>query len=274
MPFARTDDGVDIHYHVDDFRDPWTTEPGESVLLTHGFARSMKWFAQWVPALSRRYSVVRYDVRGCGESSAPPPDAPWSADRLAKDALDLVDHLGIERVHCVGFESGGLWSQVFAIDHPERVMSLTVLNTPSTVAQRDITRLRGGFGRKSEVVEKLGLRRWLTDTFSTRIDMSMAPPGLMEWHIAEQCKTPLHVVLGVNSILETLTLAGKYSMIDAPTLIMVTEGSRNCPLEEQQVVRQQIPNARLVVLDGVAAGAHLLIPDRCTEEVLRFVEGL
>ena len=274
MPFLRTDDGVDIHYDVDDFRDPWISDPGETILLTHGFARSMKWFAQWVPALSRKYRVVRYDVRGCGESSAPPEDALWSADRLAKDALNLVDHLGIEKVHCVGFESGGLWSEVIAINHPERIMSLTVLNTPSTVAERDITRLRGGFGKKSEVIEESGLRHWLTDTFSTRVDMSMAPPGLMEWHIAEQCKTPMHVVLGINSILETLSLAGKYSMIKAPTLIMVTEKSRNCPLEEQRVVQQQISNARVVVLDNIAAGAHLLMPDRCTEEVLRFVESL
>ena len=274
MPRMRTDDGVEIHYRVDDFRDPWVGDPGDTILLSHGFSRSMKWFTQWVPALSRKYRVLRYDIRGCVESSAPPEDSTWSGDRLARDALNLVDHLGIQKVHWVGFESGGMWGYVFAINHPDRIKSLTVLNTPSTISGRRITSVAKGGAKATDYLKTAELRQWLTETFSTRMDMALADPKMVEWHIAEQSKTPKPVALGINGILETLTLAGKYSSIKVPTLIMLSDKAHNCPVGEQRVVQQQIPDSRMVVFPDIAAGAQLLILDRCTEEVLGFLDSL
>ena len=271
MPKMRTDDGVEIHYRIDDFRDPWITDPGVTILLTHGFVRSMKWFAQWVPALSRKYRVVRYDVRGCGESSAPPEGDSWSADRLARDALNLIDHLGLQKVHWVGFESGGMWGLVFAINHPDRLLSLTVLNTPATGIARSLSAWGKGGGPGSEEIKKIGLKQWLLDSNRVRMDASMADPKMMEWHMAEQSKTPTHVAAGIMGILETLDISSKYSSIKVPTLIMVSENALNCPLEEEVAVRRQIPNARMVVFPHIGAGAQILIPDRCTEEVLSFL---
>lgn len=274
MPKMRTDDGVELHYHVDDFRDPWVTDPGETILMCHGFARSMKWWTQWVPALSRRYRVVRYDVRGCGHSSLPPQGATWSVGRLVMDALNLVDYLGIQKVHWVGFESGGMWGYVFAINHPERIKSLTVLNTPSTVAKRAVTFLSEEGRVGSEAVEKVGLRQWILHTFPKNIDMSLAPAGLMEWHIEEQSKTPKEAAVAILRVLETLRIPDMYSRVQVPTLIMVGDRAFNCPVEEQRVVQQLIPNARMVVFPNISAGAQLLIPDRCTQEVIRFLESL
>ena len=274
MPKVRTDDGVEIHYHVDDFRDPWLAD-GDTIVMVHGFARSMKWWTQWVPALSRKYRVVRFDVRGCGESSAPPEAAKWTADRIAKDALNLIDHLGLQKVHWVGFESGGMWGKVFAINHPDRTKSLTVLNTPSAMAARSITSVDKSGASGSDLVAKIGFRQWLTDTFPTRMDMSKADPRIMEWHIGEQCKTPESVVRGLNEILETLDLTGKYPGIKCPTLIMYSDKAHNCPVEEQRAIQDAIDGAaNMVVFSNIAAGVQLLIPDRCTEEVLRFLESL
>src|SRR5437867_6170240 len=106
MPLMETDDRVRIHYEVDDFRDPWLPETDGAVLMSHGFARNMKWFQQWVPTLARKHKVVRYDIRGCGGVNAPPPKgAEWTAERMARDVLNLIDHLGIRRIHWVSFES-------------------------------------------------------------------------------------------------------------------------------------------------------------------------
>ena len=273
MPIVRTEDGVEIHYHVTDFRDPWITDPGETIVLSHGFARNMKWWTQCTPALARKYRVVRYDVRGCGESSAPPEGATWTAERVARDALDLIDHLGIQKVHWVGFESGGVWGQVFAVNFPDRLSSLTFINTPATGTGRTITEVPGQ-PRGSEAISKVGVRQWLLDTHWQRIDLSLTNPEMMEWHTAEQAKTPDHVAVGILRILETLDLSGMYSKISVPTLMMVSEKYRNCPLEEQIVVRRQIPDVRMVVFPNIGAGVQLFIPDRCTEEVLRFLTSV
>ena len=266
MPKMRTDDGVEIHYHVHDFRDPWITDPGDTILLSHGFSRSMKWWNQWVPGLSRKYRVVRYDVRGCGESSVPAEGAIWSPERLARDALNLIDHLSIDKVHWVGFESGGIWGTVFAATYSDRIKSLTVANTPLAAGEPLTT------GYTSELINEKGLRQWLIDTNANRMDLSIADAQLMEWHLAEQSKTSTAVAASIMGILETLDLSSRYFRVLVPTLIMVGDSNPVRSLESQRSMQQRIPNARLVVFPSIGAGFHLLMPDRCVEELLRFLE--
>ena len=267
MPKLRTDDGIDLNYQLDDFRDPWITDPGDTIVMSHGFARSMSWWAQWVPALSRKYRVLRYDVRGCGESSVPPEGDTWSAEQLAKDALDLMDHLGIEKAHWIGFESGGVWGMVFASTYTDRIKSLTVCNTPLRIGQSG-----GIYGTVAKTIEKVGLKQWLIDTLPGRMDLSLADPKMLEWHLAEHGETPTHVALSIVGIIENLDLSESLPKIQVPTLILVGDRSRGAPLDEQSSMQKKIPNARLVVFPNISAGIHLLIPDRCVEEVLRFLE--
>ena len=275
MAKMRTDDGVELHYQVDDFRDPWITEPGDTVLLSHGFARSIKWWTQWVPKLSRKYRVLRFDVRGCGESSAPPKGVCWSLDRVAKDALDLIDHLEIEKVHWVGFESGGVWGILFAINYPDRLQSLTVLNTPSALpGHTSSDTWKRGLADASEIIQNAGLRQWLTDTYASRGDPAMQQPILKEWHIAEQSKTPDEVGAAITRIISTLDLSGQYSRIRQPMLIMAGDRVHNCQVEELGAVQRQASNARLLIFPNMGAGTQLLMPDRCVEELLRFLDEI
>ena len=66
MPKVTTNDGVELHYHLDDFRDPWAPETEDAIFMHHGYARSMKWWIQWVPGLSRKYKVIRNELPdGC-----------------------------------------------------------------------------------------------------------------------------------------------------------------------------------------------------------------
>jgi pimeloyl-ACP methyl ester carboxylesterase len=261
-----SDDGVEIHYHVDDFRDPWISGPPETVLMSHGFARSMKWWTQWVPGLSRKYRVIRYDVRGCGLSSAPPEGATWSADRMARDAVNLMDHLNVDRVHWVGFESGGVWGMVFAAGYPGRVRSLTVINTPLFLGEKR------GDRTVSRAIERDGLRAWLIKTNAQRFDPSLTDTKLSAWHLAEQSKTPDRVAAAIMRIVEDADLSETLPNIKAPTLIMVGDRAPGRPLAAQSEMQRRIPNARLMVFPGVGAGIHLLMPERCVQAVLGFLE--
>lgn len=266
MPKMRTDDGVEIHYHVEDYRDPWADQPGDTIMLTHGFARSMVWWTQWVPGLSRKYRVVRYDIRGCGKSSEPPEGAEWSEGRLAKDALNLIDHLGIQKIHWVGFESGGLWGITFASTYPERVKSLTVISTPLHKG--------GAVGNRATVIREGGLRQWLSDTVSTRLDLSLADPKLVRWHLDEHSKTPSNVAASITEVVQTIDISQMIPQIEVPTLIMVGGNSPDRPLDMMRSMESMFPNAKLKVFPGITNGLHLLIPDQCIEEVLKHVEGL
>ena len=84
-----TADGLRLAYYVDDFTDPWC-KPATVLLLHAAMGNSRRWF-QWVPPLSRRYRVVRLDLRGHGNSEIPKPADDFSLSLLASDALALLD---------------------------------------------------------------------------------------------------------------------------------------------------------------------------------------
>lgn len=102
------------------------TGDGPPVVLVHaGVADHRMWDAV-VPGLAERHTVVRYDLRGFGDS--PPPAGPFSE---TDDLRLLLDHLGHERVRLVGASWGGRVAVEFALAHPERVCSLALLAPPS-----------------------------------------------------------------------------------------------------------------------------------------------
>ncbi|MFF1868660.1 alpha/beta fold hydrolase [Kitasatospora herbaricolor] len=101
------------------------TGDGPPVVLVHaGIADHRMWDAV-VPALAELYTVVRYDLRGFGESPVPTGEFGET-----DDLLRLLDHLGHERVHLVGSSWGGRVSVGFTLAHPERVRSLALLAAP------------------------------------------------------------------------------------------------------------------------------------------------
>ncbi|MGY0459973.1 alpha/beta fold hydrolase [Kitasatospora sp. cg17-2] len=98
---------------------------GPPVVLVHaGVADHRMWDAV-VPALAEHHTVVRYDLRGFGESA--PPTGPFSE---TDDLLRLLDHLGHDRVRLVGASWGGRVAVEFTLTHPDRVHSLALLAAP------------------------------------------------------------------------------------------------------------------------------------------------
>lgn len=98
---------------------------GSPVVLVHaGVADHRMWDAV-VPALAERHTVIRYDLRGFGESA--PPAGPFSE---TDDLRRLLDHLGHERVRLIGASWGGRVAVNFTLTHPDRVRSLAVLAPP------------------------------------------------------------------------------------------------------------------------------------------------
>jgi pimeloyl-ACP methyl ester carboxylesterase len=105
------------------------------ILLIMGGAASMDW---WEDGLCERLMagsrfVIRYDHRDTGRSvSYEPGAAPYSLRDLAEDALGLLDTFGLQSAHLVGMSMGGWIGQLVALEHPDRVVSLTLISTSPT----------------------------------------------------------------------------------------------------------------------------------------------
>lgn len=101
------------------------TGDGPPVVLVHAGVADHRMWDGVVPGLVGRYCLVRYDLRGFGESAVP-----RGAFREADDLGRLLDHLGYERVRLVGVSWGGRVAVDFALAYPERVRALAVFSAP------------------------------------------------------------------------------------------------------------------------------------------------
>ncbi len=105
------------------------TGRGPPVVLIHGHSLDLRmWEAQVPPLVDGGYRVIRYDVRGHGRSEAPASGYTWQNYSL--DLRDLLDRLDIDApVHLVGLSMGGGIALQFAVDHPQRVASLVLVDS-------------------------------------------------------------------------------------------------------------------------------------------------
>lgn len=139
MTLAKINDHIEIEY------DTFGSPNNPALLLIMGFGAQM---VTWEPDLCDMLAasglfVIRFDNRDCGLSThldgvevnvdeviraallqEPLPPVPYTLSDMAADAVGLLDHLGIQRAHVLGASMGGMIAQVFAIEHPQRTLSL------------------------------------------------------------------------------------------------------------------------------------------------------
>lgn len=115
---------------------------GPPVVLLHGYPQTKAMWAQVAPVLAQRYRVVVADLRGYGDSAKPDPEATenYSFRAMAADQLGLMRALGHDRFHIIGHDRGGRTAHRLALDTPDAVVSITVMDiipTHSVFAQTD-----------------------------------------------------------------------------------------------------------------------------------------
>ncbi len=129
MPLVERRGQPALYYEVDDYTDPWRNAP--TIVLQHGFARSSKFWYQWVPYLSRFYKVIRSDLRGLGRSSKDfAVTTGFSAALWIADLEAILDHAGVDSVHYCGESTGGIIGMLFAAERPQRVRTLSLISAP------------------------------------------------------------------------------------------------------------------------------------------------
>ena len=119
----------------------WTAGDGPPVLLLHGYPQTHVMWHAVAPALARRFTVVCPDLRGYGDSGRPPSDethSAYSKRAMAADQVEVMAALGFQRFAVAGHDRGGRVAHRMALDHPERVTRLAVLDIVPT---RDVFRL-------------------------------------------------------------------------------------------------------------------------------------
>jgi haloacetate dehalogenase len=110
---------------------------GSPVLLLHGFPQTHLMWRHVAPLLARDFTVVCADLRGYGRSGCPastPDHAPYAKRALARDMVAVMERLGFPRFSVAGHDRGGRVAYRLALDHPDRVARLAVLDVVPTEA--------------------------------------------------------------------------------------------------------------------------------------------
>lgn len=257
-------DGVRLAYQVDDWTDPWR-EPRTLVLLHAAMGSARRLYA-WVPHLSRDVRVVRPDLRGHGQSQVPDPDRSFTLERLARDVVELLDHLGLDRVHLAGSSAGAIISIKVAIDHPDRIRTLGIFASTPGLKPSNVNTERW----VAQIREK-GLRGFLTDTIGDRFDLAAVDPAFVEWFLGESARTSADWLARFVPLMGGVDLSDEIGRIRCPTLAVVPDHDPISSMAQYEVLRQRIPDIEFVVYAGLPHNITDAVPDRCAEELRRFL---
>ncbi|WP_394892815.1 alpha/beta fold hydrolase [Mesorhizobium sp. AaZ16] len=156
---------------------------GPPVLLLHGFPQTHLMWRGVAPLLARNFAVVCADLRGYGRSGCPasaPDHAPYATRAMARDMVTVMERLGFKRFSVAGHDRGGRVAYRMALDHPDRVDRLAVLDIlpTETTWERADARLALAFWPWSLLAQSEPLpERILTAVPEAIIDNALAEWG-------------------------------------------------------------------------------------------------
>lgn len=217
---------------------------GPPILLIHGVGARLDNWDGVAAALSCNFKVVRYDLRGHGQSSKAPGQ--YSLQMFADDAVGLLDHLGIARAHVAGHSLGGMIAITLAVRHPPRVDRLAVL---SAAAGRTEEERRKVIERIALIASgipgdhfKNSLPRWFTDEFRA------ANPDLMEQYATRNKENDPACYAAAYTVLATGEVGPELARVNAPTLVVTGEHDLGSNPRMARFIHAGIANSELHIL--------------------------
>jgi pimeloyl-ACP methyl ester carboxylesterase len=269
-----TANNYEMYYEVDDFTDPWKTS--ETIWIQHGFGRSSRFWYHWVPPLAGQYRVLRRDMRGHGQSADPGANYTWSVDELLNDMKGFLDALGLDQVHYVGESVGGILGIAFATRWPERFKSLTLCATPTAIRPHIQRMFAVGHEDWYTALGKLGAGGWAKALMGQGggLGVGKVNQAKMDWILNEWGKTRTHVLQGLCRLVPSVDVEPLLSQVKVPTLVLAPTRSPLLPLTEQVLIRDTIPGAKIVVIDGHGHEIYLDRAEDCIAALLSFLHSL
>ena len=271
MPMLTVPGNLQLHYHLDDFSDPWDKKT--PILLQHGNGRSGEFWYRWVPALAEKYAVIRPDMRGLGKSSAiNDPGRQLRVEALVDDILRLLDHLHIPKVHFCGESMGGILGMALAAQHPDRVESLTLVAAPVFIETKMKQRYSLGFGSRIEAMEQLGIRKWVAETTKiTRLSQE-ENPSLFEWYVDEFSKGDAATQIAMSKIVNAANAKDFLPKIHVPVLGLYPTSGQITSEQQIGLLHQGLADFRIWHAPTRFHMIHLSHPDFCTTKLLEFLD--
>ncbi|MDA8296130.1 MAG: 3-oxoadipate enol-lactonase [Actinomycetota bacterium] len=259
--FTATINGIELAYRLDGAR----SRP--ALVLVNSLGTTMDVWAPQLGSLASEFFVVRFDLRGHGQTGA--PGGPYRIEDLADDLVGLIDHLGVERAAICGLSIGGMIAMSVAARAPGRVGSLVLACTAAQFSPPAAWDERAAHVRAKGVASLTdGLfARWFTEP------MRREQPELLARVAAMLASCDPEGYAGCCEAIAGADLTASLGAIEAPTLVIAGSEDPVSTPETGLRLAQAIPVADFSVLSGAAHLANLAHPDRFADLVATHLRG-
>lgn len=263
--------GMQVH-----LRDEGPRDDPEPIVLIHGTSASLHTWDGWTEALKTQHRVIRMDLPGFG-LTGPAPDNDYRIERYADFIVALMDHLKIRQAVLAGNSLGGGIAWRTAVQHPERVNRLVLVDAIGYPLQSTSVPL--GFrlaqiGWLKPVMSQLLPRRMIEASVrNVYADPSKVTPELVDRYYELTLRAGNRDSLTRRiQLRETDALsAGLVKTIRQPTLILWGAQDKLIPKPSGQRFHQDIAGSQYVVFEGLGHVPQEEDPQRSVAEVLKFL---
>ena len=252
---------------------------GEPILLLHGFTGDSTTWDRVCADLRDSYQLIAPDILGHGKSAKPGDAERYQMRAVADDVIAMLDQLGVERAHLLGYSMGGRLALHLALRHATRFSSLVLESASPGIEdkrERDERRRRdeslargiedGGIDAFVEYWESLPL-------WESQRDLS---PGITR---AQREGRLRNDATGLANSLRGMGAGAQPSVwrdlseVKLPTLLLAGEYDHKFRAIKESMQRQ-MTNASLHVIPGAGHNAHLEQPTRFVNGVVSFLQGV
>lgn len=263
MPTIETDDGVAIHFET-------TGSSGRPpLMMSNSLGSDLTMWDREAELLSDAFFVVRYDSRGHGRSGV--PEGPYAMERLAHDAINLMDALEIHRTCWCGLSMGGMVGMWIASRHTDRIGRLALCNTAAHMPPKALWdgRIRTATGDGMEPLVEPTMERWFTAPF--RADP--ANRETLDRVRAMVRGTNPAGYAGCCAAIRDMDQRHTIARIRAPCLVVTGRDDPATPPDYADLIARTIEGARLHVFEDCAHISNIERPVAFHETVLPFLRA-
>lgn len=239
-----------IHYK-------FIAKPGATVLaFSNSLGTDMRIWDRVAPAFSDHFSILMYDKRGHGLSSA--PAAPYTMDQHVYDLIALLNHVEAEKVVVCGDSVGGLIAQGVAAREPDRVKAVVLCDTAARIGTADMWNTRIGMAQAGgiEALADGTMERWFAQQFRSE---RTAELGLWRNMLV---RTPLDGFVGTMQAIRDTDYTAATEALTQPALVIVGEEDGSTTPDVVKDLADSMQNAQFEIIPGAGHLPCIDQPDR------------